>query len=84
MRSFAALLLGIIIGVVGTVYLPFVTVHRDEMNADLRKELDILQTQMHDIGEKLKTTNLPKPKNGDSNDASPSPTASASATASPQ
>ena len=76
MRSFAAFLLGIILGVVGTLYLPFVTLHREQMNADLRKELDVLQTQIHDLGNQLKNANLPKPGSGDSERASPSPSVS--------
>jgi hypothetical protein len=76
MRSFAAFLLGIIVGVAGTLYLPFVTLHREQMNTDLRKELDVLQAQMHDIGDKLKTMNLPKPQIGESASPSPSPTVS--------
>jgi hypothetical protein len=76
MRSFAAFLLGIILGVVGTLYLPFVTLHREQMNADLRKELDILQAQIHDLGNQLKNANIPKPGGGDSEHASPSPSVS--------
>jgi hypothetical protein len=76
MRSFAAFLLGIILGVVGTLYLPFVTLHREQMNADLRKELDVLQTQIHDLGNQLKNANIPKPGSGDSEHTSPSPSVS--------
>ena len=35
MRSFAAFLLGIILGVLGTLYYPELTSHRGEINAEL-------------------------------------------------
>jgi hypothetical protein len=76
MRSFAAFLLGIILGVVGTLYYPELTSHRGQINAELRKQLDVLQAQVHDLGNQLKNMNLPKPKADDA--ASPSPSNSGS------
>ena len=76
MRSFAAFLLGIILGVVGTLYFPELTSHREQINADLRKQLDVLQAQIQHLGDELKNMNPPKPKADDA--ASPSPSASAS------
>jgi Tfp pilus assembly protein PilN len=76
MRSFAVFLLGIILGVIGTLYFPELTSHREQINAELRKQLDALQAQVHDLGNELKNMNLPKPKSDDA--VSPSPSASAS------
>jgi hypothetical protein len=76
MRSFAAFLLGIILGVLGTLYYPELTSHRGEINVELRKQLDGLQAQVHDLGNQLKNINIPKPKSDDA--ASPSPSASGS------
>ncbi|HKM58851.1 MAG TPA: hypothetical protein VJX28_08885 [Chthoniobacterales bacterium] len=76
MRSFAAFLLGIILGVVGTIYFPELTSHREQINAELKKQLDVLQAQVQQLGNELKNMKLPKPKADDA--ASPSPSASAS------
>lgn len=76
MRSFAAFLLGIILGVVGTLYYPELTSHREQINAELKKQLDGLQAQIHDLGNELKNLNIPKPKTDDA--VSPSPSASGS------
>jgi len=76
MRSFAAFLLGIIVGVLGTIYFPLLTAHPDQVNAEVRKQLEILQAQVHELGDQLKNFNLPKV--GDNNAAKESPSPSAS------
>ena len=76
MRSFAAFLFGVLLGVVGTLYYPELTSHRGQINAELKKQLDGLQAQIHDLGKELKNSNLPKLKADDG--ASPSPSAAGS------
>ena len=71
MRTLVAFLLGLIIGAVAILFLP--DPRRDELNAEVRKQTDALQTQLHQFGDQLKTLSLPKPEEK----ASPSPSASA-------
>ncbi|MBV8212854.1 MAG: YtxH domain-containing protein [Verrucomicrobia bacterium] len=68
MRTLVAFLLGLIIGGLAMLFLP--DPRRDELNAEIRKQTDGLQTQLHQFGDQLKTLSLPKPEN-----ASPSPSA---------
>jgi hypothetical protein len=69
MRALVAFLLGLIIGGVAMLFLP--DPRRDELNAEIRKQTDALQTQLHQFEDQLKTLSLPKPEK-----ASPSPSAS--------
>ena len=62
-------LLGLIIGGIAVLFLP--DPRRDELNAEVRKQTDALQTQLHQFGDQLKTLSLPKPDEK----ASPSPSA---------
>jgi gas vesicle protein len=68
MRALVAFLLGLIIGGVAMLFLP--DPRRDELNAEIRKQTDALQTELHQFGDQLKTFSLPKPEK-----ASPSPSA---------
>jgi gas vesicle protein len=68
MRTLVAFLLGLIIGGIAMLFLP--DPRRDELNAEVRKQTDALQTQLHQFGDQLKTLSLPKPEK-----ASPSPSA---------
>jgi gas vesicle protein len=69
MRTLVAFLLGLIIGGVTVLFLP--DPRRDELNAEVRKQTDALQTQLHQFGDQLKTLSLPKPEKSS---ASPSAT----------
>jgi uncharacterized membrane protein (DUF106 family) len=80
MKSFVIFLLGIIIGVVATLYYPVLTSHPDQINAELRKQLNALQSEMHELGNQLKNLNIPKPGGNNAAKESPSP----SPTATPQ
>jgi gas vesicle protein len=71
MRILVAFLLGLILGGLAMLFLP--DPRRDELNAEVRKQTDALQTQVHQFGDQLKTLSLPKPDEK----ASPSPSASA-------
>jgi hypothetical protein len=75
MKSFAAFLLGVIVGVVGTLYYPVLKAHPDQVNAELRKELDALQSQIHDLGNELRNLKIPQPGGSNAAKESPSPTA---------
>jgi hypothetical protein len=76
MKSFAAFLLGIIIGVVATLYYPMLTSHPDQVSAEVRKQFDALQSQIHELGNELKNLNIPKPGGNNAAKESPSPSAS--------
>ena len=69
MRTLVAFLLGLIIGAVAILFLA--DPRRDELNAEVRKQTDALQTQLHQFGDQLKTLSLPKPEKAS---ASPSAT----------
>jgi uncharacterized membrane-anchored protein YhcB (DUF1043 family) len=76
MRSFAAFLLGLIIGVGGMLFLPELTPRRERLNTELRKQIDALETQVRELGNQLKNINPPKVGDQGAQRASPSPTAS--------
>ena len=69
MRALVTFLLGLIIGGLAILFLP--DPRRDELNAEVRKQTDALQTEIHQFGDQLKTLSLPKP---DKSSPSPSPT----------
>jgi hypothetical protein len=73
MRTLVAFLLGLILGGIAMLFLP--DPRRNELNAEVSKQTDALQAQLHVFGDQLKTLTLPKPEN-----ASPSPSPSATAT----
>jgi uncharacterized membrane-anchored protein YhcB (DUF1043 family) len=77
MRSLAVFLLGIIVGVVGMLFLPELTPRREQLNTELKKQIDVLQTQVRELGDQLKNINLPKLGDEGAKKASPSPSASA-------
>ena len=70
MRSLVAFLLGVILGALAMLFLP--DPRKDELNAEVRKQTEALQTQVHQFGDQLKTLSLPKPEEK----ASPSPSTS--------
>jgi hypothetical protein len=61
MRSFAVFLLGVVVGVVGMSFLPELTPRREQLNAELKKQIDALEQQVHDMGNQLKSLSSPKP-----------------------
>ena len=61
MRSFAVFLLGVVVGVVGMSFLPELTPRREQLNAELKKQIDALEQQVHDMGNQLKSFSSPKP-----------------------
>jgi hypothetical protein len=77
MKSFAAFLLGVIVGVVATLYYPVLKAHPDQVNAELRKEFDALQSQIHDLGNELKNLKIPEPGGNNAAKESPSPSPTA-------
>ena len=73
MRSFAAFLFGLIIGVVGMLFLPELTLRREQLNDELKKQIDVLQGQVRDLGDQLKKVTGPKLGDDQPKQASPSP-----------
>jgi uncharacterized membrane-anchored protein YhcB (DUF1043 family) len=73
MRSFAILILGIAIGVGGMLFLPELTQRREQLNTEMKKEIDVLQKQVRDLGDQLKNVKI-----GDEGAKKASPSASAS------
>jgi hypothetical protein len=74
MRSFATFLLGVVVGVIGMLFLPELTPRREQLNTELKKQIDALQEQVHEMGNQLKA--FSQPKAGDESgkkEASPSP-----------
>ena len=61
MRSFAVFLLGVVVGVVGMLFLPELTPRREQLNAELKKQIDALEQQVHDMGNQLKSLSSLKP-----------------------
>jgi uncharacterized membrane-anchored protein YhcB (DUF1043 family) len=69
MRSLAVFLLGIVVGVVGMLFLPELTSRREQLNTEMKKQIDVLQTQVRELGNQLKNV-----KPGDEGAKKPSPT----------
>jgi len=76
MRSLAIFLLGLIVGAVGMLFLPELTPRREQLNAELKKQIDVLKAQVREIGNQMKTIKLPKLGDQAAQSASPSPSAS--------
>jgi uncharacterized membrane-anchored protein YhcB (DUF1043 family) len=73
MRAFAAFLIGLIVGVVGMLFLPELTPRRERLNDELKKQFDVLEGQVRDLGEQLKKQTTPKSSDDHPKQASPSP-----------
>jgi hypothetical protein len=73
MRSFASFLFGLIIGVVGMLFLPELTPRREQLSDEAKKQIDVLQGQVRDLGDQLKKVTAPKPGDDQPKAASPSP-----------
>ena len=76
MRSIVGFLLGVVVGVIGMLFLPELTPRREQLNSELRKQIDALEEQVHEMGNQLKTFNPSKA--GDESEKKPSPSPSAS------
>ena len=72
MRSFGIFLLGLAIGVVGMLFLPELTPRREQLNTELKKQINALEAQVRDLGDQVKNSKI-----GDegTKKASPSPSA---------
>jgi uncharacterized membrane-anchored protein YhcB (DUF1043 family) len=68
MRSLVSFLLGLIIGAVVILFLP--DTRRENLNTELRGQIQVLQKQLQDLGGQLKDVKLPTPVPA----ASPTPT----------
>jgi hypothetical protein len=74
MRSLLIFILGIIVGAGGMLFLPELTSRREQLNEEMKKHLETLEGQVHDLGDQLKKMNPPK---SDDQSKQPSPTPSA-------
>ena len=63
MRSIVGFLLGVVVGVIGMLFLPELTPRREQLNVELKKQIDALEEQVRDMGNQLK--NFSSPKSGD-------------------
>jgi hypothetical protein len=68
-----AFLLGLVIG--GAVVLFVPGIHRGQLNTQFKQQIEVLQGQLHELGEQLKHVNISKP--GDNSGAKGSPVPSA-------
>jgi hypothetical protein len=77
MRSLVTFLLGIIVGAAGMLFLPELAPRREQLNTEMKKQMEVLQGQVRELGDQLKKINLPKLDENQSKQpsATPSPTA---------
>ena len=75
MRSVATFLLGVVVGVIGMLFLPELTPRREQLNTELKKQIDALEQQVHEMGNQLKTYNPSKAGDESGKKESPSPSA---------
>jgi uncharacterized membrane-anchored protein YhcB (DUF1043 family) len=73
MKSFAAFLLGLILGVLGMLFLPELAPRREQVSDQMREQIQSLEGQIKALGDQLKNLNLSSP-------ASPSPSPATSPT----
>jgi hypothetical protein len=60
MRSFLIFLLGIVVGAGGMLFLPELTSRRERLSEETKKHLQILESQVRDLGEQVKKANPSK------------------------
>jgi hypothetical protein len=77
MRSLVIFLLGIAVGVGGMLFLPELTPRREQLNAELNKQIDNLQAQVRDLENQLKGSKTPKSDDENAKKGFPSPSATA-------
>jgi gas vesicle protein len=68
MRSFVSFLLGLIIGAAAVLFLP--NIRRENLNTEVKAQIQVLQKQIQELGGQLKDIKLPTPSSG----PSPTPT----------
>ncbi|MBV9672998.1 MAG: hypothetical protein JO076_09280 [Verrucomicrobia bacterium] len=61
MRFFIAFLLGLIIGIIAMLFLPELTPRREQLNSEMRTQIDTLQAEVRDLGNQLKSITIFKP-----------------------
>ena len=49
MRSFGIFLLGLAIGVIGMLFLPELTQRREQLNTELKKQINALEAQVREL-----------------------------------
>jgi gas vesicle protein len=72
MRSLVAFLIGLIIGGTAILFLP--DARRENLNTELRGQIDTLQKQLQDLGGQLKDIKLPTPAVSPAPTPTPTPT----------
>ena len=77
MRALLLFILGIIVGAGGMLFLPELTVRREQLNEEMKKHVDTLEAQVRDLGDQLKKANTSKSGDDQSKQPSATPTASA-------
>ena len=75
MRSIVGFLLGVVVGVIGMLFLPELAPRREQLNTELKKQIDALEQQVHEMGNQLKTFNPSKAGDESGKKESPSPSA---------
>jgi gas vesicle protein len=71
MRSLVSFLLGLIIGAVVILFLP--DIRRDNLNSELKSQIQVLQKQIQELGTELKGIKLPTPSSAPSPTPTPAP-----------
>jgi uncharacterized membrane-anchored protein YhcB (DUF1043 family) len=54
MRSLLIFILGIIVGAGAMLFLPELTSRREHLNDEMKKQVETLEGQVHDLGEQIK------------------------------
>ena len=50
-------------------------IQRGQLSTEFKQQIEVLQGQLHELGEQLKHVNIPKPDNNNAAKASPTPSA---------
>jgi len=71
MRSLVSFLVGLVIGAAAILFLP--DIRRENLNTELRGQIQALQKQIQELGGQLKDIKLPAPGPGSSPTSTPTP-----------
>jgi gas vesicle protein len=71
MRPLVSFLLGLIIGAVVILFLP--DIRRENLNTELKSQIQVLQKQIQELGGELKGIKLPTPSSAPSPTPTPTP-----------
>ena len=71
MRSLVSFLLGLIVGAVAILFLP--DIRRENLNTELKGQIQVLQKQIQELGGELKGIKLPTPSSAQSPTPTPTP-----------